>query len=124
MVDCMVMVAMPPEAFFVAMSMSVPGPVTLNVSEFVAVVTILLLLSSTLDVTSEVALPSAAIVRGFAVFMTFAGEPGVVVTATELWARFVAVVVTVAVPSVRVDCKVTVAIPLAAFFVVVPSSVP
>ena len=115
---------MPLDAFFVVFPSSVPGPETVNVRAFVAVVTMLLFVSATLDVTSEVALPSAEMPVGSAVFMIFAGEPNVVVTSTVLWLRFEAVAVTVAVPMAVMDCNVIVAMPLVAFFVVVPSNVP
>jgi len=118
------MVVMPEDAFFVVVPSNVPGPDKVKVRAFVAVVTALLLLSATLDVTSEVALPSASMPVGSAVLMTFAGGPNVAVTATELWLRFVPVVVTIAVPGAVWDCNVTVAMPVAAFFVVAPSSVP
>jgi len=95
-----------------------------NVSAFVAVVTRLLFASATIDVIKAVALPSAIMLVLSAVFMTFAGVPNVVVTSTALWARFEAVAVTVAVPMAVMDCKVIVAMPLVAFFVVVPSNVP
>jgi len=117
-------VAIPEAAFFVDVSRRVPSPETVNVRALVAVVTMLLFVSATLDVTSEVALPSATMLAGLAVFMTFVDGPNVVVTATELWLRFVPVVVTIAVPGVVWDCNVTVAMPLDAFFAVVPSSVP
>jgi len=55
-----------------------------NVRAFVAVATVLLFASATLDVIKAVALPSATMLVLSAVFMTFAGVPGVVVTATEL----------------------------------------
>jgi len=66
-------VAMPLDAFFVDVSSRVPGPETVNVTAFVAVVTVALPLVETLDVTSDVAAPSAMMLVRFAVFMIFTG---------------------------------------------------
>jgi len=74
-------VPIPDEAFFVVVSSSVPGPDTVNVRRFVAVVTVLLPMSQTLEVIKAVALPSATMPVGSAVFMTFTGGPNAVVTA-------------------------------------------
>jgi len=123
-VDLKFIVAMPPEAFFVAAPSNVPGPDTANVKRFVAVVTVLLLLSHTLDVTSEVVTPLAVMLKGDAVLMTFAGEPTSVVTETLPWLRSDDVAVTAAVPGVVIDCKLIVPMPPEAFFVLAPSSVP
>ena len=49
---------------------------------FVAVVTVLLFVSATLEVINAVALPSAVIFIGSAVLMIFAAVPNVVVTET------------------------------------------
>jgi len=121
--DLNVIVAMPPEAFFVLAPSSVPSPETVNVNSFVAVVTVLLLLSLTLDVTSDVDAPSAIIATGLAVFITFEGIP-VIITFTVPGQRLEPVVFTVAVPAVVADRRIMVATPLEAFPVVVPSSVP
>ena len=74
-------VAIPLDAFFVDVSRRVPSPETVNVTAFVAVVTVLLPMSQTLDVIKAVALPSATMPVGSAVFMTFTGGPNAVVTA-------------------------------------------
>jgi len=123
-VDCKLIVAIPEDEFFVLVPTRVPSPETVNVRAFVAVVTVLLFVSATLDVINAVALPSATMLVALAVFMTFTGVPTEVVTFTEPWERSVPVVVTTAVPGVLVDCKVTVAEPEDAFLVVEPSKVP
>ena len=56
----------------------------MNVSSFVAVVTGVLPASHTVDVIREVAEPSATILTGDAVLITFVGLPGTVVTSTVL----------------------------------------
>jgi len=80
-VDRRVIVAVPPDAFFVLVPSRVPGPETVNVRAFVAVVTVLLFASETIAVIKEVELPSAAMVTGSAVLTSLEAEPGVVVTA-------------------------------------------
>jgi len=80
-VDRRVIVAVPPDAFFVLVPSRVPGPETVNVRAFVAVVTVLLFASETIAAIKEVELPSAAMVTGSAVLTSLEAEPGVVVTA-------------------------------------------
>jgi len=123
--DSKFIVAIPFIAVFVVVPNKLPSPVTENVSVFIPVVTVLLLLSHILAVIKEVAAPSAGIHVGFAVLMSFAGEPNVVVTCTVPdGVKLAPVVVTVAVPGVVVERNIIVAIPDIAFFVVVPSKVP
>ena len=84
MFDCNVMVPTPLDAFFVLVPTRVPSPETVNVRAFVAVVTGVLPASHTVDVIREVAEPSATILTGDAVLITFVGLPGTVVTSTVL----------------------------------------
>ena len=60
---------------------NVPCPVTVNVSVFVAVVTVLLFMSQTLDVINDVDVPLAIMLSGAAVLMSFVGLD-VVITST------------------------------------------
>ena len=62
---------MPVEAFFVDVSSRVPGPETVNVTAFVAVVTVALESLHTLPVIRDVAAPSAVMLVGSAVLMSF-----------------------------------------------------
>jgi len=117
-------VATPETAFFVLVPTSVPGPETVNVTALVAVVMAWLQSSRMSVVIRDVAVPSAVMLAGAAVFERVVGLPTVMVTATVSCARLPAVAVTVAVPSAVVDRKRIVAIPVTAFFVDVSRSVP
>ncbi|MBA7701335.1 hypothetical protein ES703_110070 [subsurface metagenome] len=118
-------VASPSIAAFVVVSTNVPSPVTENVIVFVAVVTGLFPESHIVAVINDVDEPSAAIVVGSAVFMSFvATDTSVVVTFTVPSLKSVAVELTVAVPGVAVDCNFTVASPFIAILVVVSNNVP
>ncbi len=90
---------------------------------FVAVPTGLFPASHIAAVIKDVLEPSAIMLVGFAVFIIFVCD-GVVVTFTVPSLKPVAVEVTVAAPTVAVDCKLTVASPETAAFVVVASNVP
>ena len=123
-VDCNVIVDIPPDASFVSVPNRVPSPVTENVSVFVAVVTGLFPESHIVAVINDVDEPSAAIVVGSAVFMSFAGPTVVVNTFTVPSLKPAAVELTVAVPAVVVDRNFTVASPSIAALVVVSNNVP
>jgi len=115
---------MPLAAFFVLVPTSVPGPETVNVTAFVAVVMVLLLLSVTVEVISDVDVPLAVMLVGFAVFRILEAELPVVVTLTVLWAREEAVEVTTAVPAVELDLNLIVVTPADVPMGLVPRSVP
>jgi hypothetical protein len=68
-----VTVATPADAAFAVVPKSVPVPVTEKVSTFAAVVTVLLQLSLTQELISDVSKPSAVMLTGLAEFMSFTG---------------------------------------------------
>ena len=86
----------------------VPCPVIENVREFVVVVTVLFSVSWILAVIKDVLLPFGTILVEDAVTAIFTGTP-TDVTFTVPSLKLADVDRTVAVPVVRVDCKVTVA---------------
>ncbi|MBA7694240.1 hypothetical protein ES703_102847 [subsurface metagenome] len=122
-VDCKLTVASPDTAALVVVSNNVPSPLTENVIVFVAVVIGLSPASYIVAVIKDVLEPSASMVVGAAVFMSFTA-PTVVFTFTVPSVKSVAVPLTVAVPAVAVDCNFTVAFPDTASFTVVPNRAP
>jgi hypothetical protein len=123
-VDLSVTVALPDAAFITVVPISVPCPLTLKVTEFVAVVTAKLLLSLIVAVISAVLVASASITDGDAVLSIFIGGFCVVVMLIVPCVSPPAAAVTTALPEVIVDLSVTVAIPPEAFTTVVVIKVP
>ena len=88
------------------------------------VVTGLLYWSAACAVISEVDVPFAAILCGFAEFINFTAEPAVVLRTTVPLVSPDDTEVTTAVPEFTVDFIITVDFPMIAFFLVVPKSAP
>lgn len=124
-VDCRVTVAIPASAAFIVVPDKLPSPLTLNVIELEAVVTVLFRSSDTDTVIKDVLEPFATILVSETLLINFVGICGVKqVTSTALSVSPSVVEVTVAVPCVIVDCSMTVAIPEVGCLLVVSSRVP
>jgi len=124
-IDCNVIVPIPETAFFVVVPSNVPVPLTVNVRAFVAVVTVALVSSHTLDVIKDVDTPSAHRDIQSAVFMIFAGVGGIEYTCTVPSVRPVDIeCIVVELYATVPDSRIIVAMPDAACLVLVPSNVP